>query len=150
MREFKTRYLLIAAVSVTSIGVIIISLILKYRQSWVGPGIIIFVFLPGLALNIYFTFSFAILKQIDSEQFKHIRRSTKLVLLMIGIAAIVIVLPGFVNLFTRVGENPAQVFLILVYVAYGFLILTPFITWIVFRWKTRKYIPIDIQLQSNA
>ena len=69
---------------------------------------------------------------------------------MIGIAAVVIILPGFVNLFTRVGEDSAQVFLILVFVAYGFLILTPFISWIVFKWKTRKYIPIDIQLQSNA
>ena len=134
MREFKARYLLLASIFIISIGVLISSLILKYRIGWGGLTITIFVFLPGLALSIHLIISFIILMKIDSEGFKLLKKPIITVLLLSVIIAVLFVVSGITNIYVKNGSVASgHIFLALLFASYVILVLIPFSSWIIVR-----------------
>lgn len=134
MREFKARYLLLATIFIISIGVIIISLVLKYRIGFGGSGSIIFIFLPGLSLSIHLIISYVILRKIDNEQFKLLKKPIITILLLTVLMAGIFVSSGIFNIYMRDGSSESgHVFLTLLFVSYGLLFLIPFSSWFIVR-----------------
>ena len=134
MREFKARYLLLATIFIIIIGVIIISLVLKYRIGLGGSGSIIFIFLPGLSLSIHLIISFAILMKIDNEQLRFLKKPIITILLLTVIVAGIFVTSGIFNTYMRDGSSESgHIFLALLIVSYVILFLIPFSSWFIVR-----------------